>query len=599
MAQSFNLSQFTWHFPGKGEDFALYAAAVLAAQRVLGRHSRHDHVVDKLEALAEQLKPRDAHDGLAVAREWLSEARIDPIDMEPLQKMYNAISREVDTDHAASTLSVALDVLDTLFAARHFGMSRSLPLALAEMVEVEPGDRIACAFPLSASVALEFAQNNDVSYFVGDPTTSMVVALLGLATDAKLTTDRRDPLSGAYLGTRRAGASNPWEDSKFAHAVAVPPFGAVYDLGGEFGRKTAESIQFGVFQDLWSKSLTTFVTDGWLNRTAAADVAARRSLLERNSAIVTSLPAGVWGRSSGLQTTLLQIYPSPASNVVFVDGRSMGSSGRPTSSQLARRVEELIRLHEQPDRFADVPLHVIEANHFNLSVDRYVKSALVRQMEAGLSSSPTVALCDIAEIIRPQAARPLRDEEVGDAFEAFEVTTSDIDEGTLLTPARRTRFQQSDVDRVMKSAVRPGDLVISVKGRVGIVGVVPARAPTNSGETPWIISQSFAILRLPESEPRFEPNVLGAMLTAPWAQERLQALAGGSTVPMISMSDLRSFTLPIPDEQALADTSFYLTEIEQARQMIARMQRDMQKKREKIWAGLWALPLNTGEDGDA
>jgi hypothetical protein len=599
MPQRFNLSQFTWHFPGKGEDFAIYAAAILAAQRLLGRHSRHEHVVDKLGALAEQLKARDGHDGLALARDWLLEFRVDPIDLEPLQKMYGAISREVDTDHVKSTLAVSQDVLEVLFVARHFGMAKSMPATIVEMLEADGEDRIGCAFPLSAGVALACAQKNEVVLFAGDPTISMVVALLSLATDAKLVTDRRDPLSGAYLGTRRTGVSNPLEDLKFEHLVSIPPYGALYEMGPGLGRKGAESIQFDAFSGRWSKTLITIVSDGFLNRTSAADVAVRRLLLERYGIDLTSLPAAIWGRSSGLQTTLLRFSPNPAANVIFVDGRSMGSQGRPSAPELARHVEELPWLHQQPERYAAAPIAAVAADQFNLSVDRYVKSALVQQMEAGLNSRPTVALGDITEIVRPQAARPLREGDDEDAFEAVEVTTSDIDEGALLTPGRLVRFAHRDAERVLKSAVRPGDVIVSVKGRVGLVGVVPDRAPTEPGALPWVISQSFAILRVKDEGAEIDSGVLGSLLSAPWAQEKLQALAGGSTVPMISMTDLRAFTLPMPDEEALDDARSGLQEIELWRQQIAVMKRGIEKKRKAVWASLWDMPISSGEDVNA
>lgn len=595
-----------------GGDFAIYVAAILAAQRQLGRRAHSDDVFEKLAALSESLRGRGPEsDGLAYAAEWLGDLTEKPSEsgsLQALQRLHSKIASEVDTDHARTTLAVALQVLEGLFASRHFGsgMASALSSAVLEMLDLDASDRLACAFPMTAPLALQAAQKAEVTFFVGDPVISMVTALLGLATQGRLSVDRRDPLSGAYMGNRRWRDSLdlPWHGKGFEHLVSFPPIGVIYDIGGQHSPKrsvSAEQLQFMEMGDAWSKSMITIVSDGFLHRGASSDVAFRRELADLGLAAVTSLPAGIWGRSSGLQTSLMEIRRGEAGNICFVDGRSLGSGrSRASAPELHQHLMELPSIvTDRPERVAAVPHDQLEENQFNLSVERYVKSALVQRMEATLERHQVASLHDVAEIVRPQAAKPLRSDDDRASFGALEITTSDIENGTLNEPERHVRFAQEDRDRVLKSAVRAGDLVISVKGKVGVVGVVPEAADRSAKDGPWVISQSFAILRLRKTSPIDDGRILAAILSAPWAEERLRGLAGGSTVPMISMSDLRDFTIPIPDRSAMDDAGYELDQLRGHLLTVVRMNRKIQQDRQKIWSRLWDMPITHEDNVDA
>jgi hypothetical protein len=605
---AFNLAAIGRDAGWAGDDFALYASAILAAQRELGRRAYSDDVVEKLATLGERLRGRGGeHDGLAYAAEWISELTEGPLpSVAALQTLQSQVAREVDTDHARTTLSVALQVLDGLFATRHLGMAPALSTAVLEMLDIHAGEQVLCAFPMTAPIALQAAQQAEVAFFVGDPVVSMVTALLGVATGAKLTVDRRDPLSGAYMGHRRWGEflELPWCRQTFDHLVAFPPMGVTYELGGHLAAKrsvAAEQLQFMEMGRAWSKTMVTIVSDGFLSRSASADVMFRRGLTEQGLAAVTSLPPGVWGRSSGLQTSLVEFRRGERGNICFVDGRTLGTRrARASSSELSQHLTELPSIiAERPDRVAAVGVEELDASQFNLAVDRYVKSPLIQRMEATLQRHQVASLGDIAEIVRPQAAKPLRGDDEGGSFEVLEITTSDIENGTLNKPERRARFGRGDWERVMKSAVTAGDLVISVKGKVGVVGVVPEAADLARSGEPWVISQSFAILRLRKAGPIDDARVLGAILSAPWAEERLRRLAGGTTVPMISMSDLREFTIPIPDPDTLEDVAVELDKLRSSMLTVVRMNRKIQQERQKIWSQLWDMPITDEDDVDA
>jgi hypothetical protein len=82
--------------------------------------------------------------------------------------------------------------------------------------------------------------------------------------------------------------------------------------------------------------------------------------------------------------------------------------------------------------------------------------------------------------------------------------------------------------------LRPGDILISIKSKVGVTGVVPEDAPLESLGA-WTAGQSFVIARLRQSTAISSPVVLASYLTSPFGQAQLQALAGGTTVPLGSI----------------------------------------------------------------
>ena len=605
---SFDIAAFGRETGWPADDFAIYAAAVLAAQRQLGRRTFSDDVIEKLSALSDSLRGSGGeHDGLAHAAEWIGELSEMPIQsLQALQSLQGRMAREVDTDHPRTALLVALQVLEGLFTSRHLGLTPALSSAVLDMLDVGADERVLCAFPMTAPLALRAAQNAEVTFFVGDPVVSMVTALLGLATQGKLVVDRRDPLSGAYMGSRRwrDTLDLPLSGQGFDHVVSFPPIGVTYEIGGQHTPKrsiAAEQLQFIDMGEAWSKSMITIVSDGFLSRGSSADAAFRRELGTQGLAAVTSLPTGVWGRSSGLQTSLIEMRRGDADNICFVDGRSLASRrARASSSELGQHLAGLPSIiTDWPERVAAVPVEELEANQFNLTVERYVKSALVQRMEATLERHQVASLHDIAEIVRPQAAKPLRGDDDSASFGALEITTADIVNGTLSKPERHVRFAQDDRDRVLKSAVRAGDLVISVKGKVGVVGVVPEAADRSGKDGPWVISQSFAILRLRKTSPIDDERILAAILSAPCAEERLRGLAGGSTVPIISMSDLRDFAIPIPDQSVMDHAAYELDQLRGNMMIVARMNRKIQQDRQKIWSQLWDMPITNEEDVDA
>mgnify|MGYP002623952799 CR=1 FL=1 len=117
-----------------------------------------------------------------------------------------------------------------------------------------------------------------------------------------------------------------------------------------------------------------------------------------------------------------------------------------------------------------------------------------------------------------------------------------------------------------RSRVVAGDILISVKGTTGRVGIIPAGFSGN-------ISRDVARLRLRDEH---EPAYWFQMLQSPQAQRRLQQAAVGSTRQELSIGTLKKLRVGFPsrrEQERIAEV------LPAADQLIAALQRVLAKKR--------------------
>lgn len=127
--------------------------------------------------------------------------------------------------------------------------------------------------------------------------------------------------------------------------------------------------------------------------------------------------------------------------------------------------------------------------------------------------------------------------------------------------------------------LRPGDVVVCVKGAVGTVGLI-ARCP-EPGENGWICGQSIAVLRMKDRT--YSPAALLLYLRSPQGQARLASIVVGTTSPTIQAKGLRALRVPV-----LTPTQFDMAE--EVLEKEVRIEEDIRKLRAQqaaISAFLW------------
>lgn len=566
-------------------------AQMLALATLVGWNEHRDAPTGEvlLRQLSAGLAEEDHGSALTAARDWLLEPGLANregawID-DSLRFLRDAAPGPIDWNAEAAFCLTG----DT----RSAPICLSLPVArsIARVLDLPLHGSVGCLFSPSATVAWVLAEDHDVTVYA-EQSVAIMLALLSRAACRPLKVRRENPIDGSFSPAPygRTDRSPPFE--RFDFLVSVPPYGARLNEGADKGM-TFESYQARVFAGLANKAFYTLVPDGLLFREFEAESRAR--LLSQHSATVLSLPSGIFWPNSSIATSVVRLTPGGARSALLIDGRSMdkSSSGRPQESLIAQHLEGFRGFRvDEPGHVADVAIEELAENSFSLLPERYVKSAGLAAIEKALEQRPVITLGDVAEIERGKAPTPIRDSDEDAALTVLEIAPADLIDGIVRPPARQQAFDRKEEKRVQGVTVRADDILVSIKGNVGNVGIVEDVGVhlAQIMSEPWIVSQSLAIVRLKANPHIHSPAVLAALLTAPWVREKLESMSGASTVRTLPLSALRSLSLPVPsaEECALAETK--LAAIAETREQITEHQRNLAESRSQLWARLWQIP---------
>ena len=100
---------------------------------------------------------------------------------------------------------------------------------------------------------------------------------------------------------------------------------------------------------------------------------------------------------------------------------------------------------------------------------------------------------------------------------------------------------------------------------------------------------------LPISNPHVpSPEILNALLTAPWVREKLESMSGGATVRTLPISAVRSLALPVPTAEDCAQADEELKLAADMREDIETRMRNLAQAKSALWHKLWHLPPEIG-----
>lgn len=586
------LSQRAW---GRGMGSA--DALRLALATLVGWNEQRDQSDGRaiLQTLAARLPASEHGDAMTAARDWLSDPGLSPRDWQFVDDSLRFLQGE-----ANGPIDWNSEVAHCIQPERHMaGSAPSLPLArsLARMLDLPLSDSIACLFSGAASVAWMLASEHDVTLYA-DQDVAIMVALIARAACRPLKVRRENPIDGSFtpsyltddFGERHSPLGH------IDHIFSVPPFGMRLQKGGTFETHHIERLA-----PLARRSFTALVPDGTLFREAKGETELRAKWVTRYNTTVLSLPAGMFWPATSISTSLIRLEARPSSTATMIDARSMekASTGRVQENLVVQHLEQFRSLREEdPKRVAQVSVDTLAENGFSLLPERYLKSESLAALEEALNRSHVVALTDIATIERGKAPVPLREPDEDPPLTAMEIAPSDLVDGIVRAPRKQQAFDLKEKSRVEGATVRPGDILVSIKGNVGIVGIVDSPNATLAEvmNDPWIISQSLAIIRLQPNAHISSPAVLNALLTAPWVREKLESMSGASTVRTLPISALRGLTIPLPTAEECGLAEETLTEMAAVRERIDEHQQQLAELQERLWSRLWQMPINTGDE---
>lgn len=370
----------------------------------------------------------------------------------------------------------------------------------------------------------------------------------------------------------RAAISNPLEQpafrqgaelQKFDISIAFPPFGKKVSLN------TADEDRFGRFKER-TTSISVLALRHLIAQTTekvivavpssllfspGAEYSLRQDLLkdERLQAVI-SMPSGLLLSTPIPFSILVLNLRGKTTEVRFVDG-----AAEQFSIKDGRRRSKLVHWEDLSNVFqtgdddaivANVKVEDIFRNDANLEVSRYLLPPDQKAIKTLFEKSSTHRLKEFVEFLRP--AKPLPKTETG-GLSAFEVSAADFSDYGYLTPPTKRVLLSSGVlkSKDQESFLRPGDIVITVKGNTGKLAIVPVSAPP-AGKDAWVANQACLVMRL-KSNREIDPRFLFIYLRSEIGQSLLRNMISGATVPLIHLQQLKDLKIIVPSLEEIKD----------------------------------------------
>lgn len=579
----------------RGDDAAFRAVTTLVAW-----NENRDCVNarDLFAGFAHRLKPSTPGDALQAARDWLMDPAFSANEWElvedGLRWLRSEPMRPIDW-----SAEVAAALANPQMGIDSFGLSMPLAKAISRVLDYPLSGSFACLYSASASIAWELSAERQVTLFA-DRDVGIAMALLARVACRPLRVSRCNPLDGTFtpgpLGFETDRREPPFE--AFDHILSMPPFGVRVSEGPSKGMPF-EAYHIARLMDRARHSFTALVTDGMLFRETKAELDFRQKLLAERSVTIMSLPPGMFWPATSVSASLLQLECDPDELALMIDGRSMEkvSTGRVQEKLIVQHLESFRGLRSKDEERAEqVYVDELATNGFSLLPDRYLKRGDLAAIKKALENRRVVTLGDVASVERNKAPLPIPEGVEDPPIMALEIAPMDIIDGQVRTPTRQQVFELDQESRVKGTTVGVGDILVSIKGNIGNVGMVALDAEYAAlMKEPWVISQSLAIVRWKPDSAIPSAEILNAILTAPWVREKLESMSGGATVRSLPISALRSLTIPVPTAEECAVAQEEMKQIAELREVIANHQSNLAERHQALWSQLWQVPVLSGD----
>ena len=224
----------------------------------------------------------------------------------------------------------------------------------------------------------------------------------------------------------------------------------------------------------------------------------------------------------------------------------------------------------------------IKSNNYDLNFAKYFISKEDKNIFRTLKNRETLTLDSLVEFIRPLAIRKsFEGQTLGEAM------ISDIDKiGELNKIERKTTVSDDFLSRAKNTFLRKGDLLISIKGTVGKIGIVRK----NLIDT--IPGPSLCVLRIRPSA-LIDSESIFLYLRSEIGQRIITNSSQGATIPFLSIKELKNIDIPIPNQNEAIKSTKISKKLKELNQSIEKMQLDLDKYTREGW-----LEINTNEMED-
>jgi len=310
------------------------------------------------------------------------------------------------------------------------------------------------------------------------------------------------------------------------------------------------------------------VPEGIIFQSGKAYKQLRKELVEGGLYAVVSLPKGVFNPYAPVKTSILFINREIAKQrdeILFVkisaDGYDLGATRRPIEKNdlpEAQRILELFakgEFHETGISSLVSRKNIAQSGDFNLSGDKF------RQIDSiSISDWPMVALGELVNILNGFAFKS--DKYVDSGIRVIRITN--VQKGSVVDEDPKF-YPLSSKSEIEKYLLQASDLLISLTGNVGRVGVFPSHLE------PAALNQRVGCLRIMDSF-QLDSRYLFHVLNSEKFENECTDSASGVAQKNLSTEWLKTYEIPLPpleiQEQIAKELDGYLEIIEGAKRIV-------------------------------
>jgi type I restriction enzyme M protein len=376
--------------------------------------------------------------------------------------------------------------------------------------------------------------------------------------------------------------------TRYSVSLAMPPFGA------RCTPSLAEKDRFNRFPETTSvvsvlslrhmlartdRRVVIAVPNGLLF-TVGVERALRDDLLNKKQieAVIALPPALLSGVTIPFSLLVLRTDVE-CNDIVFVDGNNAAfykKDGRNKATLTGwQSILDTVILRSPSDFSSLVPVKVVIENNSQLQVSRYCKTADDNAVENLLNQYPVKTLGELISIVRPMPISQTDGTEL-----VLEVAPADFPEfGYVNKPGREIKLTLQNAERNRRSYLKPFDIILTIKGSVGKVAIIPNDVPNEK----WVMGQSCIVLRQDAKYHSIDPRILFSFLKSEIGQLQIKGIVTGAAVPVIQIRELEKLKIPVPesvDSQSIVSKFEKIADIEESVLQSRQLQEQIAKS---IW----------------
>jgi hypothetical protein len=419
---------------------------------------------------------------------------------------------------------------------------------MLEAIDAPPNERVRCLGPGAEPLALECMRTLRVPAVHAD-------ALPPMTETYSMITGARAELARQHRGDQ--GSTGIHWLSKARAEILVPRPGIpieefeqhrAFGDGLELGTSEWSALDYATQVD----SAAVLVTNRILYSRSPPETSFRRRLIETGTVrAIVSFPPGAL--TSPHVPCAIFLFDRAEARVrkstilCRVDSKHdfTFETGKIRTRDRRFSAERILRALRQPSEpWSRVVSHDEIANEdYILQAERYLDSDTKANFRRAALNRSIAALGDITMITKAQTLRSSSD---SSGVEVREVSPSEFPEfGYLTAPRRRRRVAADNLRQRARQILASGDVLLSSKGAIGRLAI----CSLEKADEPVVASPSTVVLRLQPQGPFSDPAALLMYLRSPLFQAQLRAIVVGTTIPNVSLPDLRKLPVAVPTRE--------------------------------------------------